>query len=296
MGLDPHLRVEVHRGAGVLLHLTPEVEVEPFEVLEVEAPVEARSHVGGDRSRFDRDRARTAEGIHEGLLGRPPGEHQERRGEVLLERRFAVLEPPAALEERLAGEVDVEAHVVEREVGLDPDVRAPAVHRGAAAGEFLEAVAEAVLDAQRREVEALERAAVRRRMDAEGRVRAEPLLPRGLLRDRVDVATVPVLVERDAHQYAGRQARMEAGGHAELEPARKRNAALGGADEVRVGVEREDLLFEKVLKTKGAGRVEDKARHDGMESGENGKTVILKGGAGRGRSSGSFRRAGIPAL
>ena len=45
-----------------------------------------------------------------------------------------MLEAPAALEERFAGEIDVEAHVVEREVGFKAHVRAAAVDGRTAAG------------------------------------------------------------------------------------------------------------------------------------------------------------------
>ena len=72
-----------------------------------------------------------------------------------------MLEAPAAFKKRFASEIDVEAHVVEREVGFKAHVRTAAVDGRTAAGKLIKAVAETVLDAQRREVKAFERAAVR---------------------------------------------------------------------------------------------------------------------------------------
>ena len=80
---------------------------------------------------------------------------------------------------------------------------------------FAEAVADRVLDAQHREVDALQRAALGVRRHADSVVGTEPLLPRRLERHFVDVAAVPVLPVRDAQENAARKARVKTGGHAE---------------------------------------------------------------------------------
>ena len=78
---------------------------------------------------------------------------------------------PAALEQRLARGVDVQRGVVGVEVQRERQVGAAGVDAGPLAGGFAQRVAHGVLDAQRGEVQALQRRALRRRVDAQ-RLRA----------------------------------------------------------------------------------------------------------------------------
>ena len=105
-------------------------------------------------------------------------------------------------------------------------------------------------------------------MDAEGDVGTEPLFPGRSARDGIDIAAVPVFVEGDAQEHAGRITGVKAHGHAEVETARKGNAALAGTDEIGISVERKNFPGEKLFEPEGAGRMKDKARHEdfGMRS------------------------------
>ena len=54
---------------------------------------------------------------------------------------------------------------------------------------------------------------------------------------------------------------MQTYGHTEFKTACERDAALGGTNEIGVGVERPDFVGKKPFETKGAGGVKDEARH-----------------------------------
>src|SRR5690606_25856613 len=107
----------------------------------------------------------------------PARERDEARREVLAQRRFLGVAPPAALEERLAGRVEVERRLARGEVRVDAHVGGALVDRGPPALLVAEAVAHRVLDGQRRELEALQRRARRGDVDADRAVRAEVLRP-----------------------------------------------------------------------------------------------------------------------
>ena len=175
-------------------------------------------------------------------------------------------EAPAALKERFACEVEEEAPAIVREVRHDAHVGCAAVDARTPSGEFAEAVADRILDAQRREVDALERAARRARVDAKRYVGTEPALPLRRAGNVVNIAAVPVFGVRDTHQNAACKTRMQARGHREARVARKLYAAAAGAHEIGIRAERENLVCEQRLESEGANSVKGKGRHVGVSS------------------------------
>ena len=119
----------------------------------------------GDLRRLDGDRAGAAARVEQrAVLGAAPpaGGGQHRGGQRLLQRRFAGLRvAPAALEQRLARGVDVQRGLVAVEVQHQRQVGLARVDVGPCAGGLAQRVAHRVLDAQRREVQALQRRALR---------------------------------------------------------------------------------------------------------------------------------------
>ncbi len=112
---------------------------------------------------LDGDRAAAAHRVEEGGARPPPRERDQARGEVLAQRRLLGVAPPAALEQRFAGRVEVERRHAIGQVGVHAHVGHPLVDGRAHALLVAEAVAHGVLHRQRRELETPERRPSRRR-------------------------------------------------------------------------------------------------------------------------------------
>ena len=128
-------------------------------------------------------------------LGRaaPAGGGEHRRGERLLQRRVALVLAPAALEQRLARAVDVERGALGADVQHERQVGAARVDARPLAGCVAQRVADGVLDAQRGEVEALQRRCAarwcRRAASARGVIQSDQSTR---ARQRVEVVLVAV--------------------------------------------------------------------------------------------------------
>ena len=125
---------------------------------------------------LDRDRAGAAHRVEQRRAGRPSGQREHAGREVLAQRRDVGVAPPAALEQRLARRVEIERRLALGEVRVDAHVRPLLVDRGAHARIGAEAVAHGVLHLERRELEARERRARRRDVDAQ-RARGGEMAP-----------------------------------------------------------------------------------------------------------------------
>ena len=108
---------------GVFLHFLPERHVKALKALKSEAAHQTRGGIGCHGCGFNGNGARSAEWINQGQFRFPAGKRQQRGGEVFLERSFAVLEAPAALKEGFACEINVKAHMIKGEVGLNAYIR-----------------------------------------------------------------------------------------------------------------------------------------------------------------------------
>ena len=125
-------------------------------------------------------------GSSSSFIGCPAGQPQNAGGQVLAQRRVARGRAVAALEQRFSGGVEVKRHLVGREERMDAHVGRARIHVRAFAAVRAKRIAHRVLQAQRHEVEAFQRAARRRDVDADGVARVEPLRPfeRECCRDR----------------------------------------------------------------------------------------------------------------
>jgi len=116
-------------------------------------------------------------------------------------------------------------------------------------------VAERVLDAQRGEVEALERASVRGAVDAQRLARRDPVRPRHAARQLVQVALVAVRTLGDLDQAALREPALEIEHHDLVRVAGERDAAARRAH-AAVRQQRSHLGLEQRLGAGGAGKKE----------------------------------------
>ena len=114
------------QSVGVVLQ--PALEAEP-------APQQSRRDARRDQCRFDHERARAAHRVVEAAALRArcagqPAAQQQRRREVLLERRFDAGLAVAAAMQRLAAQVDADRDAFAGEPQVDAQVRRAAVDRG----------------------------------------------------------------------------------------------------------------------------------------------------------------------
>ena len=140
--------------ARVVTNFFPQIALKVRKVLEKEFSIQARSDAAGRAGRFNGDRARAAEGVEQCNVRLPAGKHQQAAGKVFFKRRFAFVAPPAALKERFTAHVEVKRAVALINIGKNAHVRMHAINVGARLHEVVESVADAVLDAQQREVKA----------------------------------------------------------------------------------------------------------------------------------------------
>ena len=127
----------------------------PADAAEVVA-LQARRDVAGDQRRLQRDRARAAHRIEQRLAGarptRPVGEQEQRRGEVLLQRRGRAGGAIAAAVLALAGEIDADHGAVVVQVEVHLHVRAARVDVRPHAAFVAQLIDDRVLGLQRRVV------------------------------------------------------------------------------------------------------------------------------------------------
>ena len=245
--------MQVHFTLRVFAEFRPEFTVKVVELLEAERTADSRNQSAGDGGSFNRNRAGTAEGIQKRHIGRPSRKLQEAGRHVFLQRSLTLIGSPAALEERFAGEINVKRAVLLIEERRDLNIRRLAADVRTGAGDLTEPVADSVLDAQRREFERLQRRAVSGNRNAERLIRREKELPgrtAGLL---INVAAVPVVMERDLHHHAGRDPGAEAREVGSLDRALKHHAGrcLAGA----LSAACRELFLEHGLKSPGTGGV-----------------------------------------
>src|SRR5690606_35207032 len=195
---------------------------------------EAARQSGGDAARalrrLDQDGPRTAEGIEQWPCRVPPGEGEQARREVLLERGLAlvVAPAPAPLEQRLARQVEVEARLPLVQVREYAYVGLPGVDRGSLARALAEEVDDGVLDAQRGEVQAAQRRAAPRDVHPQRLARIEPGAPVDRAGDPVELVLVAVRGVGKTQQDARGDARPQVRPVGEAEVALERYAATGG--------------------------------------------------------------------
>jgi hypothetical protein len=113
-----------------------------------------------------RSRGRTAARRRRTLLPAAGGDHGG--GQGFLQRGVALVLAPAALEQRLARGVDVQRGLIGRQVHMDAHVGPARVHIGALAALVAKAVGHRVLDLERGEVQAFQRAVLGGHFDLEG--------------------------------------------------------------------------------------------------------------------------------
>ena len=143
----------------------------------------------------------------------PVGGGEHGSGQGLFQRGFAGVFAPTALEERFARGIDVEDGVEVVKVEDQAEVGEAGVDAGALACAFTQVVADGIFDAQAGEVEALQVAAARDDVDAQGVLRGDPVGPVDATGHDVDVVFVAVDAGGDAPEDALGQAALQIEAH-----------------------------------------------------------------------------------
>ena len=231
-GVDRHgARMNARLGvaAQALKFGAHRVACERQQALEREAPLQAGRDAAGDLRGFDRDRAGAAARVVQRTAGlggaAPAGGGEHRGGERFFQRRVTLVFAPAALEQRFAGAVDVQRGLVLAQVQHDVQVGVAGVDARALAGGVAQQVAHGILHAQRGEIQAPERAAVRGRVHAQGVPRCDPLGPLDAARELVHIVLVAIGTVRDLDQHALREPALEVQRHHVERVAFERDAA-----------------------------------------------------------------------
>ncbi|MCY1517239.1 hypothetical protein D9M68_519090 [compost metagenome] len=272
--------------AGVVLQVAPAIGVVAAQALEAEGARDARGHAQGDPGALDEDGARAAEWVQQRGRRVPARQRQHAGGQVLAQRRLALVQAPAALEQGFTRGVQVQRGGVPGQEQVHAGVRPHRVDAGAFAFQIAQAVADAVLGAQIAVLQALHRALDGRGVHAQGLLGAEPAFPGGVTGQVQDVVFVRDLGVRDLHQDAGRQARIQVGAlHAR--PIGGEGAA--GAAGLRV-VEAQRLHFrrQRLFQPLGAGG--ENGEHFGLARFTRAAAAGFHDGRAFGRFS-EFRRA-----
>ena len=204
----------VHARLGLFAHRLPLRQQRPEgqHALEGEAALQPRGHAAGHLRGLDGDGARAAARVEQWAVLRPAlpaGGCQHGRGQGLLQRRFALdlLAPtlgiaPAALEQRLARGVGKQRGMVEAHVQHEWQVGVARVHAGPLARGFAHHVAHGVLDAQRGEIHAAQRAALCIHVRAKCLRGRDPVEPGHASRQVVEVVLVAVRAVHQRPQHA----------------------------------------------------------------------------------------------
>ena len=180
----------------------PRRRIELLKIVETEASPATGGNPQGDLRRLDQECAAAAHRVVEGHVRIPADQMQDSGGEVFANRRGDLRHAVAAFEQCLAGCVEIQGGGGRVEIGVDANVRAQLGNIGACAGAFPQAVANAILDREGSELQALEGAPGCDQIDAQGAVRIEIPLPVGGMGECMEVLLGFVRALRDAPQHA----------------------------------------------------------------------------------------------
>ncbi|MCY1292059.1 hypothetical protein D9M70_412710 [compost metagenome] len=143
--------------------------------------LEVGRDVGGDQSGLDQEGADPAHRVGQrpalGGDARPAGADQHRGGEVLLERRGALLQAVTALVQAVAGEVEGEDRLAALQAQVDAHVGVDLVDRRALAAALAQAVDDGVLDLERTEVGVVDAGAMAAELHGEAAIGRQMLGP-----------------------------------------------------------------------------------------------------------------------
>ncbi len=136
----------------------------------------------------------------------PAGEREQSGGEIFLKRcgAFGVFtRPPATLEERFAGKIQVKASLVDAQKHEHANIRVSRIDGGTNAACLPKTIADRVLDAKRGEIEAAQWRALGGDIDPQGRSLVEPVLPLGLSGQFVKPVFIAITSDGHAQEHSG---------------------------------------------------------------------------------------------
>jgi hypothetical protein len=241
---------------------TPFVRPQRQELLEGKAPLQARRDAQRHLGRLDDHRTTATAGVvqwRDLLQGQdrrrlpPAGRRDHGRCQRFLQRRVALIFAPSTLEQRLARGVDRQAEHIGPQVRIQSHVGPGGVDAGPLPAALAEPVADGVLDAQRREVQAAQGAALGRHLDLDGMARREPVLPGQRARRRIQVVLAAVWAAPQLHQHALGQAAVQVEPH-HLAPRRAQAHPRPVRADIGHAGDAPDFVGQPGLDTGGAGQ------------------------------------------
>ena len=212
---ESHIAAEHQRrrlgdgGFGLVQQTVPDVGLKRQVFLKRKLAVDAGRDIAGNLRRFNRNRARSAARVvqRHAVFGQlvPAAGRNHGSGQSFFERRVALVFTPAALEQRLAGGVDVNRHGIDCQMRVNPHIGPARVDIGAHVKFVPEAVGHCVLDLERRKVQAGQRAVLGGDFNLEGLLGREPDFPGHRCGRVVKILLTAVLVVRQLDQHPLRQ-------------------------------------------------------------------------------------------
>ncbi len=216
-------------GNRLFAHRIPCCRLEILEYFKCKMARDAGLDIERHLCRLDQERAAAAHRVEQRYAGLPVHQAQNARREIFADRGNVGVRTHAALEQRVARSVQIQHQLVVLDEHMDAHVRFHGVHAGPFAAVRAEAVAHGILDQQRDELQAFQRAADRGGIHAYGMGHIEPALPLQLECCLVDILLGAVLRFLDAPQDAAGDAALQIGPVTQRPVAGETHAAFGTA-------------------------------------------------------------------
>ncbi|MCG3777847.1 MAG: hypothetical protein JW388_0542 [Nitrospira sp.] len=211
----------------------------------------ARSDFSPHQRSFERDGAAPTHGIEQDFLRRPTRQSQETGREVFTQGRLDGQDAMAALEEGIAGGVEIKGDGGLIEKGVDTDVRVMGVHVRSLMAHRHELVADGVLNTQGEKVQTGEGAPARTDLHFNGLCGGEPVGPRKAIGRPIDIVFRKIGGVANVPEDAARQVTLE------VDPIHRGPRREEGDPTVRLRgqghTELVELLFEHALQSLRTG-------------------------------------------
>ncbi len=251
------LAADAGAGLSLALQLAPGRLVMARPAVEAEALAgQVGGHVGGHHGGLDQQGPGAAERVHQrgAVAGqrRPAGTHQQRGGQILLERGVAHVAPVAAAVQAVAGEVHAQDQPPAVQVRIEPQVGGLEVDVGPRPPLGLQAVDHAILDRLGPEAGVADRLGATVEIHRQARPGSQVGLPLDRRHRGPELfRRLDPLLAGEAEHYPVGQPRPEAGAVGPLEPGPEVHPAHRGL--ARLGPQGRQLVGQQQLDAPGTG-------------------------------------------
>lgn len=219
-----HLRVHIDSRFGFLDLFLPDILFKSGEVLKQETALKPGATPQAARA-ASMAIVRNRRMDHKRCFSVPTDKHQKARSQVFFQRSFTLVCAPAALEKRFPAQIQIKRAVRCVSKGKDTNVWMSRIHARTTIHEVHETIANAVFNAQEREVETSQRRTTGVDIDTNRGIRPEPVFPLRSAGKVVDILFVLVVGNSYTHQDAACRTAIETGTLRHEHGARKGHSA-----------------------------------------------------------------------